>query len=74
MYIKKVKEMPTEGQFVITWIWEGVVWSGTYAWIQGILYDLTFDEPASDDVLEWAQDETKDYFIAQEYKNASTRS
>jgi hypothetical protein len=30
--MKEVPEMPTSGQFVTVWIYNGKVWSGTYRW------------------------------------------
>ena len=31
--MKEVPEMPTEGQFVVMWIYKGNIWSDTYRWI-----------------------------------------
>lgn len=35
--MKEVNEMPTEGQFVAVYTYNGNVWSGTYAWDADII-------------------------------------
>lgn len=34
-----VKEMPTSGQFIAVWKFKGHIWSDTYKWGDGILYE-----------------------------------
>tara|TARA_R110000772_G_scaffold16184_1_gene46211 strand:+ start:1643 stop:1861 length:219 start_codon:yes stop_codon:yes gene_type:complete len=71
MYIKKVKEIPTEGQFVVVWIYEGAVWSSTYCHSDGELHDIDTKEVMDNEMYEWLEEDDKEYFIAQEYKNAN---
>ena len=71
MYIKKVKEMPTEGQFIVAWTYEGAAWSGMFAYGPNGLQDLDTGEVADRVTHDWLHEDNKDYFIAQEYKNAN---
>jgi len=75
MYIKKVKEIPTEGSFVAVWIYQGKPYAGNFTCEDGTYYDDDdLGGVCSVNTLEWLNQDDKNYFIAQEYKNASTRS
>lgn len=43
--MKEQTEMPTNGQFVAVWVYDGKTWSTTYKWENGDLlrYDETED-------------------------------
>tara|TARA_R110000787_G_scaffold5761_3_gene20745 strand:- start:1113 stop:1328 length:216 start_codon:yes stop_codon:yes gene_type:complete len=70
MYIKKVKEMPTEGQFTAIWIFEGKVYSSNYNYVKGMLIDME-EGWVTSEARKWLEEDDKEYFIAQEYKNAN---
>lgn len=40
MSIKRVQKQPIEGQFVAMWIYGNFLWSGTFVWNSGKLYEL----------------------------------
>lgn len=44
--MKQVSEMPTSGQFVAVWKWNGAVWSSAYKWESSYLnvYSIFDDE------------------------------
>ena len=43
--MKQVSEMPTSGQFVAVWEWNGAPWSAAYKWESGCLKIYsTFDD------------------------------
>lgn len=39
MKIKETESKPESGQFVAVWIYNDQIWSGTFRWIYGILYE-----------------------------------
>lgn len=53
MKMLEVPSMPTEGQFIGMWIYEGKIWCNTYRWIDGVLHQYLED--------------VKDYFFRDEF-------
>ena len=63
--------MPTDGQFIVAWTFEGTAWSGTFKYDNGRLFDIDVGDFADRETTEWLNQDDKNYFIAQEYKNAN---
>lgn len=51
--MKLVTTQPTSGQFVAVWEYNGVLWSDTYMWEDGKLYQYAPDCEGSED--EWLE-------------------
>lgn len=61
MKLKKVNERPVSGQFVSVWEYNGVLWSGTFLWMDGTLkqYDPNDDHWFTAD----AGEQDKEYYV-----------
>ncbi|AFQ97164.1 putative phage protein [Aeromonas phage Aes508] len=49
--MKRVNEMPKNGQFVVVWVYDGKLWSETWRWNDGVveIHDIAFDEWRTND-------------------------
>ncbi len=50
--LTRVQQMPTTGQFVAVWVYEGRLWSDTFMYREGVLY-VSNHNSWSDDEDDW---------------------
>ena len=66
--MKQVKEMPTSGQFVVVWQFDGEVLSDVVRWYCGYLISSTMDDKIQQETIDafMSDDKITDtkYFIA----------
>lgn len=46
--MKRVNEMPKNGQFVVVWVYDGKLWSETWRWNKGVVEILMDDVTAEE--------------------------
>ena len=67
MSIKQVSQMPTEGQFVAVWIYDGAIWSDTLKYVDGVLH--CFSDELNDFAeqplvgIDWYRNVNADFYV-----------
>lgn len=63
--MKEITEMPTDGQFVAVWLYDGEIWSNTYRFHDGITQRYCQHSYSwVSEFFKWLDDYHVKYFIA----------